>query len=291
MASDGWRSGIPRIWDVNRPTNWERGSSLPWAIPKREAVVGLGRALKCWCQIWCLPSGSVSLPCLLSKQCWFRPMCASSPAVVSERSWGSGIGRNLVVRFGKSGARVVERGSEGASTVVGFYDPLARRGAGAYIAGVVDHPYLTTWLPMWLTMLLHTSIMPVVLAVGHASAGKSVDLTCVRPVVRPVAPPYLRPASFPRRVGHVDGPVVRGRTDISRDYLISSIMWSIIRPLVKIQMADLYTFIIHRQSFRCNDPTALQADRKPSAETASAVLPSRAEPSSSRLTDSLSPRP
>lgn len=40
---------------------------------------------------------------------------------------------------------------------------------------------------------------------------------------------------------------------------------SIIRPLVKIQMAGLYTFIIHRQSFPCNDPTALQPERKPSA--------------------------
>ncbi|RRT39115.1 hypothetical protein B296_00038044 [Ensete ventricosum] len=45
MARDGWRSGISWTCDVNRPTNWERGSSLPWAIPRREAVVGLGRAL------------------------------------------------------------------------------------------------------------------------------------------------------------------------------------------------------------------------------------------------------
>ncbi|RZS05178.1 hypothetical protein BHM03_00035641 [Ensete ventricosum] len=124
-------------------------------------------------------------------------MCASSPTVVSVRSWSSGIGRNLGVRLGKSTVGVVERGSEGDST-------------GAYIVGVVDHPYLATWLPLWLTMLSHTSTMPAVLAVGHASAGKGVGLTCVRPTVRPLAPPYLRPASFPRRVGHVGGPVVRG---------------------------------------------------------------------------------
>ncbi|RZR85969.1 hypothetical protein BHM03_00013056 [Ensete ventricosum] len=114
------------------------------------------------------------------------------------RSWSSGIGRNIGVRLGKSAVRVVEHGSEGGST-----------GAGAYIVGVVDHPYLATWLPLWLTMLSHTSTMPAVLAVGHASAGKGVGLTCVRPVVRPLAPPYLRPASFPRRVDHVGGPVVR----------------------------------------------------------------------------------
>ncbi|RRT40177.1 hypothetical protein B296_00035152 [Ensete ventricosum] len=45
MARDRLRSGIPWTCEVNRPTNWERGSSLPWTNPKREAVVGLGCAL------------------------------------------------------------------------------------------------------------------------------------------------------------------------------------------------------------------------------------------------------
>ncbi|RZS18473.1 hypothetical protein BHM03_00050747 [Ensete ventricosum] len=45
MARDRWRSGIPWTCDVNRPTNYERGSSVPWAIPRREAMVGFGRAL------------------------------------------------------------------------------------------------------------------------------------------------------------------------------------------------------------------------------------------------------
>ncbi|RRT44960.1 hypothetical protein B296_00054543, partial [Ensete ventricosum] len=130
------------------------------------------------------------------------PVCASSPAIVSVRSWSSRIGRNLGVRLGKSAAGVVERGSEGGFT-------------GAYIVGVVDHPYMATWLPLWLTMLSHTFTMPVVLAVAHASACKGVGLTCVRPVVRPLAPPYLRPASFLRRVDHVGGPVVRGRADVA----------------------------------------------------------------------------
>ncbi|RWV79122.1 hypothetical protein GW17_00059795, partial [Ensete ventricosum] len=120
------------------------------------------------------------------------PVCASSPAV-SVRSWSSGIGRNLGVQLGKSTAWVVERGLEGGST-----------GAEAYIVGVVDHPYLVTWLPLWLTMLSHTSTMPVVLAVGHVSTGKGAG--CVRPAVRPLAPPHLRPTSFPHRVDHVGGP-------------------------------------------------------------------------------------
>ncbi|RZS15369.1 hypothetical protein BHM03_00047197 [Ensete ventricosum] len=45
MTRDRWRSEIPWTCEVNSPTNWERGSSLPWTNPKREAVDGLGRAL------------------------------------------------------------------------------------------------------------------------------------------------------------------------------------------------------------------------------------------------------
>ncbi|RRT48455.1 hypothetical protein B296_00020423 [Ensete ventricosum] len=50
------------------------------------------------------------------------------------------------------------------SFVVCFLIPLPRRGVGAYIVGVVDHSYLATWLPLWLTMSSYTSTMPVVLA-------------------------------------------------------------------------------------------------------------------------------
>ncbi|RRT38456.1 hypothetical protein B296_00032110 [Ensete ventricosum] len=57
--------------------------------------------------------------------------------------------------------------------------------------------------------------MPAVLAVRHASAGNGVGLTCVRLAVRQLAPPYLRPASFPRRVDHVDGSAIRGWADVT----------------------------------------------------------------------------
>ncbi|RRT36063.1 hypothetical protein B296_00045096 [Ensete ventricosum] len=47
-------------------------------------------------RIWCMPSRCVPLPCLLSKHCWFRPVCASLPAIFSVRSrpydrWGFGL--------------------------------------------------------------------------------------------------------------------------------------------------------------------------------------------------------
>ncbi|RRT52688.1 hypothetical protein B296_00022803 [Ensete ventricosum] len=40
-------------------------------------------------------------------------------------------------------------------------------------------------------------------------------LTRARSAARPLAPPYLRPTNFPRRVGHVDGPVVRKSDDVA----------------------------------------------------------------------------
>ncbi|RRT46272.1 hypothetical protein B296_00050429 [Ensete ventricosum] len=117
-----------------------------------------------------------------------------------------------------SGSRLLEWWSTGRAEVFQLgsaVDSCKKVGSGAYIVGVVGRPYLATWLPLWLTMLSHTSTITVVLAVGHASASKGVDLTCVKPTVRPLAPPYLRPASFPHRVGHVGGPVVRGRADVA----------------------------------------------------------------------------
>ncbi|RWW11570.1 hypothetical protein GW17_00024810 [Ensete ventricosum] len=147
-------------------------------------------------------------------------MCASSPAIVSVRSWssvgwveprgparevgcwngGARVGlkyssssRSLTParRSGRVGSR--RDPSDGqVSSVVGFAIPLPRRGAGAYIVGVVGHPYLATLLPLWLTMSSYTSTTPAVLAVRHASTGKGVDLTCVWSTVRPLGiRPYL----------------------------------------------------------------------------------------------------
>ncbi|RRT82034.1 hypothetical protein B296_00013576 [Ensete ventricosum] len=72
-------------------------------------------------------------------------------------------------------------------------------GSGAYIVGVVGHPYLATLLPLWLTMSSYPSTTPAVLAVGRTTAGA----------------PILASDQLPRLVGHVDGPVVRGREDVA----------------------------------------------------------------------------
>ncbi|RWV97896.1 hypothetical protein GW17_00039285, partial [Ensete ventricosum] len=58
--------------------------------------------------------------------------------------------------------------------------------------GVVDHPYLATRLPLWLTLPSYASTTPTVLAVRDASTGLGLGLTCVRSTVRPLGIwPYL----------------------------------------------------------------------------------------------------
>ncbi|RWW80643.1 hypothetical protein BHE74_00011005 [Ensete ventricosum] len=103
---------------------------------------------------------------------------------------------------------------------------VAELGSGG---GTSGHPYLVTLLPLWLIMSSYPSTTPTVLVVRHAYAGKGVDLTHVRSAVRPLGcrpylcqvgrmtagAPILASTSFPRRVGHVDGPVVRGRKNVT----------------------------------------------------------------------------
>ncbi|RWW36768.1 hypothetical protein BHE74_00058174, partial [Ensete ventricosum] len=62
----------------------------------------------------------------------------------------------------------------------------------AYIVGVVDHLYLATRLPLWLTLSSYASTTPVVLVVRDASTGEGIGLTCVRSTVRLLGyRPYL----------------------------------------------------------------------------------------------------
>ncbi|RWW18791.1 hypothetical protein GW17_00017207 [Ensete ventricosum] len=97
--------------------------------------------------------------------------------------WSSGRSLTPARRSGRVGSR--HDPSDGhVSSVVCFLIPLPRRGAGAYIVGVVNHPYLATWLPLWLTMSSYTSTTPVVLTVRDASTGKGIGLTYVRSTVR-----------------------------------------------------------------------------------------------------------
>ncbi|RWV84106.1 hypothetical protein GW17_00054212, partial [Ensete ventricosum] len=84
---------------------------------------------------------------------------------------------------------VVIRGPErhGAILLVGFeFKPAAdeEEPGRAYIVGVVDHPYLATRLPLWLTLSSYASTTSIVLAVRDASTGEGIGLTCVRSIVR-----------------------------------------------------------------------------------------------------------
>ncbi|RZS24306.1 hypothetical protein BHM03_00057357 [Ensete ventricosum] len=128
------------------------------------------------------------------------PLCASSPAVVSGRSWCSarwmdpsypvtGVGywtggarvRGRQLRLGRAptparrSGRVNSRrdpSDDQVSFVVCFSTPLPRKGAGAFIVSAVDHSYLVTLLPLWPTIPSYPSTTPIVLAVRRASAGR-----------------------------------------------------------------------------------------------------------------------
>ncbi|RWV78791.1 hypothetical protein GW17_00060183, partial [Ensete ventricosum] len=92
-------------------------------------------------------------PCALA-----RPRSAQCGVGVRSDGWNPG------VRLGKSAAGMVEVGQEEAPQVGSGVDSCKEVGSGAYIVGVVDHPYLTTWSPLWLTMPSYTSTTPAVLA-------------------------------------------------------------------------------------------------------------------------------
>ncbi|RWW51403.1 hypothetical protein BHE74_00042259 [Ensete ventricosum] len=161
----------------------------------------------------------------------------SSAWEVGYRNDGAQVGRKCS-SSGRVGSRRDPSDSQ-VSFVIGSSIPLPRRGARAYIVGIVDHPYLVTRLPLWLTLPSYTSTTPVVLAVRDVSTGEGISLTCVRsivsalpmsgrsyncwgigltcvrPAVRPLAPSYLRPTGLPCWVDHVSGPVVRGSDDMT----------------------------------------------------------------------------
>ncbi|RWW11795.1 hypothetical protein GW17_00024570 [Ensete ventricosum] len=94
-----------------------------------------------------------------------------------------------------SGSRLLgwwSSGQEEAPLVGSGVGSCKEVGSGAYIVGVVGHPYMETLLPLWLTMSLYTSTTLAVLAVRHVSTGKGVDLTYVRSAVRSLGiRPYL----------------------------------------------------------------------------------------------------
>ncbi|RRT40141.1 hypothetical protein B296_00046502 [Ensete ventricosum] len=83
----GWESA-----QLPKPPRLVEGGQVPSSVPESpDGHFGdMGppsSAKKCYGRIWCLPSGFGLPPYPLSEHCWFRPLCASSPAV------GSGRGR------------------------------------------------------------------------------------------------------------------------------------------------------------------------------------------------------
>ncbi|RWW23346.1 hypothetical protein GW17_00012411 [Ensete ventricosum] len=129
-----------------------------------------------------------------------KPVCASSPTVVSVRSWSSigwveprgparevdcwnggaqvgleysSTGRPLTParRSGQVGSR--RDPSDGqVSSMVGFVIPLLRRGAGAFIVSDIGHSYLISLLPLFLTIPSYLSTTPAVLTVRRAPVGE-----------------------------------------------------------------------------------------------------------------------
>ncbi|RZR92170.1 hypothetical protein BHM03_00020428 [Ensete ventricosum] len=90
--------------------------------------------------------------------------CWSGGARVRRRRLRSGRASAPAKRSGRVSSRR-DPSDDQVSFVVYFSIPLPRRSAGAYIVGGVDHLYLATWLPLWLTMPSYTTTTPVVLAV------------------------------------------------------------------------------------------------------------------------------
>ncbi|RWV84618.1 hypothetical protein GW17_00053655 [Ensete ventricosum] len=117
-----------------------------------------------------------SAPVVVGGNCWFMPLCASSPVIVSGQSrcsarwmdpsypvtgvgcWSGGVRvRRRHLRSGREPAPAKRSGrvsfrrdpyDDQVSLVVDFAIPQPRRGAGAFIVSAVDHSYLVTLLPL-----------------------------------------------------------------------------------------------------------------------------------------------
>ncbi|RZS28274.1 hypothetical protein BHM03_00061848 [Ensete ventricosum] len=128
--------------------------------------------------------------------------------------------------------RLLEWWSPGEKGVIQFGSATNsyKEVGSAFIVGVVDHSYLITLLPLWLTIPSYPPAMLVVLAMRRAFAGGDVNLTCVRSAVRALAPPVY-PVGYLRRVGHVGGPAVRGCDDLAAR---SAFVISFSRRLIRV---------------------------------------------------------
>ncbi|RRT41989.1 hypothetical protein B296_00024711 [Ensete ventricosum] len=101
MTTDGWRSRIPWTCEcldlvseaeknLDRDDERSRRCSAPEFPNGHSCDMGHPSSVKMIEKnLLCLSNRCGLPPCLLSKYCWFRPVCASSPAVVSVQRWSS----------------------------------------------------------------------------------------------------------------------------------------------------------------------------------------------------------
>ncbi|RZR76636.1 hypothetical protein BHM03_00001478 [Ensete ventricosum] len=112
---------------------------------------------------------------------------------------GFGSGSRLLEWWSSGRAEVCQLGSIAVfqlGSVADSCKKVGSAGARVYIVGVVDHMYLATRLPLWLTLSSYASTTPVVVAVDCTTAGNSAlpvpgrphdhwrPHTCVRPASR-----------------------------------------------------------------------------------------------------------
>ncbi|RWV77605.1 hypothetical protein GW17_00061541 [Ensete ventricosum] len=153
-------------------------------------------------KLLCLPSRCGLPPCLLSKHCWFRPVCASSSAVVSTQSWSSGRGKGF-----SSGRPLVPTRRSGPYCAC--YLPCRRsfRGPRDEVRSVPPATGEGRSLPPYLCQVSRHTTDPLMLVLGRAQSrwvGHVVGLAIWGR--RDVA------ASCPRARGHVrPGPITLGR--------------------------------------------------------------------------------
>ncbi|RWW10991.1 hypothetical protein GW17_00025427 [Ensete ventricosum] len=98
--------------------------------------------------------------------------CWSGKVRVRRRHLRSGLELAPAKRSGRVSSRR-DPSDDPVSLVVDFFIPLPRIGVGAYVVGVVGHPYLSTLLTLWLIMLVvpfHHARRPCG-SVGNSSGG------------------------------------------------------------------------------------------------------------------------
>ncbi|RZR73592.1 hypothetical protein BHM03_00026158, partial [Ensete ventricosum] len=122
----------------------------------------------------------------------------------------------------------------------------------AYIVSVIDHPYLATRLPLWLTLSSYASTTPVVLAVRDASTGEGIGLTCVRSAVRFLgyrSHDHWRPHTCVRPAYHVGSATSAGQLSEG------AMMW---RP---------GHYVSYQLRFRCHETARVMATGASTART------------------------